>query len=159
DSCPSCTGPDDLDLSQTAFSALASTALGRINITWNFVQCPLSILNANGASGGNITYFYKDGETSGIFFEDYLFPIVSVVTGKGESLTHAVDNRWQSTSGYFGYSAGATMPVTLTDARGNKISTNVTLTNGTGNCAGALNPCYTSVTGGGAYASTGVQLP
>ncbi len=159
DSCPTCSGPDDLDLSQTAFSALANTSLGNISITWHFVECPLSILNANASSGGKVTYFYKDGETSGIFFEDYLFPIISVVTGKGESLTHSADNRWQSSSGYFGYSANAVMPVTITDARGNKLNASVTLTTGTGSCAGALNPCYSSVIAGGAYASTGQQFP
>lgn len=39
DRCPACAA-GDIDLSQTAFSQIAELSAGRIDVSWNFVDCP-----------------------------------------------------------------------------------------------------------------------
>ncbi|MBI5532342.1 MAG: hypothetical protein HY898_06490 [Deltaproteobacteria bacterium] len=51
DRCPECK-PGDIDLSPSAFAKIADPALGRVTITWNYVECPVT---------GNIIYHFKDG--------------------------------------------------------------------------------------------------
>ena len=80
DNCATCGTAHQLDFSPAAFTDLAgSTAPGLINITWNFVPCPLSLMT--GDSSGDIEYEWKSG-CSGFYdpiqFLDMLFPIVNV---------------------------------------------------------------------------------
>jgi expansin (peptidoglycan-binding protein) len=51
DSCPECP-VGHIDLSEGAFTMLAAKDLGKIDIDWQYVSCPVD---------GNISYFFKEG--------------------------------------------------------------------------------------------------
>ncbi len=51
DQCPECK-PGDIDLSPDAFAKIADVALGRVNITWKYVECGVT---------GPILYRFKEG--------------------------------------------------------------------------------------------------
>jgi expansin (peptidoglycan-binding protein) len=53
DRCPGC-GAGSIDLSQTAFSAVAELSAGRVDVTWKFVDCPVD---------GNLQIHFKDGSS------------------------------------------------------------------------------------------------
>jgi len=53
DQCPECK-PGDIDLSEDAFSALASLDRGRIPISWHYVPCEVQ---------GPVVYRYKEGSS------------------------------------------------------------------------------------------------
>lgn len=53
DSCPGCAG-GDLDLSPQAFELLAPLEEGRIDITWEYVPCPVD---------GDLRYHFKEGSS------------------------------------------------------------------------------------------------
>ncbi len=80
DQCPSPCLVHQLDLSPEAFAVLAATSLGQIDVTWNYIECPLSLRDVNNPTG-NLTYSFKGGCNpwySPIQFANSLFPIVAV---------------------------------------------------------------------------------
>jgi expansin (peptidoglycan-binding protein) len=54
DSCPNCTTAGHLDLSPSAFDKLAERALGRVQVKWRFVTCPVT---------GSLRYRFKEGSS------------------------------------------------------------------------------------------------
>jgi expansin (peptidoglycan-binding protein) len=54
DRCPDCTTPGHLDLSTSAFDKLADRALGRVQVKWRFVTCPVT---------GAMRYRFKEGSS------------------------------------------------------------------------------------------------
>ncbi|HLM48455.1 MAG TPA: expansin EXLX1 family cellulose-binding protein [Myxococcaceae bacterium] len=54
DSCPDCTTAGHLDLSPSAFDKLADRALGRVQVKWRFVTCPVT---------GAMRYRFKQGSS------------------------------------------------------------------------------------------------
>ncbi|HEX8439800.1 expansin EXLX1 family cellulose-binding protein [Archangium sp.] len=54
DSCPDCTTAGHLDLSPSAFAKLADPAVGRLQVKWRFVTCPVS---------GPVRYRFKEGSS------------------------------------------------------------------------------------------------
>ncbi len=54
DSCPDCTTAGHLDLSPSAFAKLADLPVGRLQVKWRFVTCPVS---------GPVRYRFKEGSS------------------------------------------------------------------------------------------------
>ncbi len=54
DSCPDCTTAGHLDLSPSAFDKLADRVLGRVQVKWRFVTCPVT---------GAMRYRFKEGSS------------------------------------------------------------------------------------------------
>ncbi|WNG33897.1 hypothetical protein F0U61_09815 [Archangium violaceum] len=54
DSCPDCETAGHLDLSRSAFSKLADPTLGRVQVKWRFVTCPMT---------GPVRYRFKEGSS------------------------------------------------------------------------------------------------
>ena len=51
DQCPEC-APGDIDLSPEAFEMIAPLSAGRVDLTWEYIECPVA---------GPIVYHFKDG--------------------------------------------------------------------------------------------------
>jgi hypothetical protein len=152
-----------LDFSTQDFINLTgSTAAGEVAISWNFIEAPVSILQnlSNNNPNHTITYYFKDGENSGIFFYDTLFP-VSAVTANGTALNRGGaagnDGHWQAAAAW---PTTGNMTFVLTDALGAAVTTIIPLATGTDPCfSGNLQPSFCAVTNGTPIGNTGVQFP
>ena len=152
DKCATCgTGTHHLDLSAVAYGELVGspgcatngsggsvntggcqTAPGGNQVTWHFIQCPLSG-SANikfNNSSGNITYAFKDGSSNGwhpILIWDMLFPIKSVAVGTtATSFTNIARDTSDSIPQFWG-GTGASNPTPplyyqITDDRNNSVT-------------------------------------
>ncbi len=80
DSCPSCSTANQLDLGPQAWNTLTGNAPpGIANITWHFIQCPLSMMT--GDPSGDIMYQWKSGCSASynpIQFLDMNIPVTAV---------------------------------------------------------------------------------
>ena len=145
DQCASGCSGHHIDLGPTPFQALTGATTGAPTLTWNFTQCPLSLLTSGNPSG-NIAYDFKSAGCSTSFspiqFLDTLFPIVGVQEVSGGVTTALImgaegvggDAYWGTSSGSLGGAAPYTF--ILTDARGDKATitgvNNCSNLNGTG---------------------------
>jgi len=151
-----------LDFSTQDFINLTgSTALGEVAISWNFIEAPVSILQnlSNNNPNHTITYYFDDGEDSGIFFYDTLFP-VSAVTANGTALTRggtSNDGHWQAPAAW---PTTGNMTFVLTDALGGTVTAIIPMATGSDPCfSGYLQPSFCAVTNGTVIGNTGVQFP
>jgi hypothetical protein len=151
-----------LDFSTQDFINLTgSTAAGEVAISWNFIEAPVSILQnlSNNNPNHTITYYFDDGEDSGIFFYDTLFP-VSAVTANGTALTRggtSNDGHWQAPAAW---PTTGNMTFVLTDALGGTVTAIIPMVTGSDPCfSGYLQPSFCAVTNGTAIGNTGVQFP
>jgi expansin (peptidoglycan-binding protein) len=80
DQCPGC-AHGDLDLSQSAFAAIAPLSAGRVAISWHEVACPET---------GPIAYRFKEGSNpywTAIQVRDHRYPISKLEAQTGASWT------------------------------------------------------------------------
>jgi expansin (peptidoglycan-binding protein) len=77
---PACTN-GHLDLSTQAFDALHYSTGNPSGTTWKFIACPVT---------GNIKAIIKSGNANQVFFQNSIYPIVSVTGG-----THLSYGAWQ----------------------------------------------------------------
>jgi hypothetical protein len=97
DECPSCSA-GSIDLSRNAFRALASESIGRIDISWKIIPCPVQ---------GNLRYRYKpdaNAQYLAVQLLNYAVPIRSLEcrTANGgdswQNLKRSVDNYFIGTT-------------------------------------------------------------
>jgi expansin (peptidoglycan-binding protein) len=163
DQCGTCINPDQIDMSPSAFAVMEPGMPGQINITWTFVQCPLSLLNVGGANPtDNITYNFQatcNQWYAPIQFMDSLFPITAVqVSNNGSAYTplglmpsFGGDAYWGLNNGGGDNIGAGPYNFILTDVRGDSVTLGP---------VNECNPLGASVAGQtGLFATSNVQFP
>jgi hypothetical protein len=105
---PLCAQPGHLDLSYSAWKALAYPSGDPSGTTWKFVSCPVT---------GSITTRLKSGNADQLYIENTTFPVTSVALGAGPA-RHLSYGAWQLPNG--APAAGATL--TLQDVEGHSVT-------------------------------------
>lgn len=141
DECPGC-GTNHLDLLPDAFSSLADPSTGVIDVTWDFVECPIT---------SAIQLHNKDGVSA------YWFSMQVVNANKGvDSLEVSTDggNTWQATArqtyNFFENSMG--FGTTTVDVKITSVDGDVVIVNSVEVSSGG------SVTASGNFASSGTTV-
>ncbi|KAJ3047606.1 hypothetical protein HK097_011394 [Rhizophlyctis rosea] len=107
--CPECK-PGSLDLSTTAFNKVAALSAGTVsNVSWKFVQCPVS---------GGLTVVWKEGSTQwwfGIQIRNSPWAIKNVEILKSGNYVSLIR---QDYNFFTGEGAGSSVTVRVTDVKG-----------------------------------------
>jgi expansin (peptidoglycan-binding protein) len=83
DKCPGC-AQGGLDLSETAFGMISPLSAGRIDITWQETECPVS---------GPIGYRFETGSTkdyAAIQLRNTRYPVASLASIDGSGAAHTI---------------------------------------------------------------------
>jgi hypothetical protein len=92
DQCPSCQVDGDIDLSPTAFQAIVGDlSIGKSNISWKAVACPLVGKNIRVSTQGSNQYYAK------VIIEQHVNKIKAVeiyYSGSWKSMVRGSDNGW-----------------------------------------------------------------